>query len=105
MSIRGWGTILDHLMIFFGGRVPVTLQAYLQDFGLYTNFHALPVIAFCLSLYPPLYLRAAISVLSNVINIQFGKQYNLITVFLTALNGLTKWESKYALLSFGATVS
>jgi putative transposase len=25
MPVRNWGTILDHLMIFFGDRVPVTL--------------------------------------------------------------------------------
>jgi transposase-like protein len=25
MPIRNWGTIFDHLMIYFGGRVPITL--------------------------------------------------------------------------------
>lgn len=25
MPIRNWGTILDHLMIYFGHRVPITL--------------------------------------------------------------------------------
>ena len=27
MPIRNWGTILDHLIIFFGDRVPVTLYS------------------------------------------------------------------------------